>query len=203
MNIPWPRLRTATIPIVLAMLLALAAATPGTSRAAAPSQSGPCPCPLWSSRDLPSSGPDRETEATELGVRFRADQAGWIIGVRFWKDVANTGVHTGSLWSATGERLATATFVGESQSGWQQVNFEPRIPITAGTTYVASYHAPNGRYSADEGGLTAAHVNGPLTAPASADVGGNGVYRSGGPGFPDTPVNGTNFWVDVAVINSP
>ena len=40
--------------------------------------------------------------------------------VRFYKAAANTGSHTGSLWSATGTQLATVTFSGETASGWQQ-----------------------------------------------------------------------------------
>ena len=46
----------------------------------------------------------------ELGVRFRADVNGFITGVRFWKGALNVGPHTGNLWSATGQRLATANF---------------------------------------------------------------------------------------------
>ncbi|WP_246127175.1 DUF4082 domain-containing protein [Embleya hyalina] len=180
-------------------------AAPGTSRAAAgstksgvdadPSQPVTCPCTLWAPTDQPSSGPDPDEVATELGVKFQADRDGYITGVRFWKDAANTGTHTGTLWSAAGARLATATFTGESESGWQQVNFAQGVAITAGTTYVASYQAPNGRYNADQGGLTTAHVRGPLTAPASETAGGNGVYLYGA-GFPDSTWNDTNYWVD-------
>ncbi|WP_237534573.1 DUF4082 domain-containing protein [Streptomyces sp. SID3343] len=202
MNIPWPRLHRATVPTILAVLLALTVAAPGTSRAAAgsrvdsdPSQPVTCPCTLWASTEQPSSGPDPDTAATELGVKFQADRAGYITGVRFWKDATNTGTHTGSLWSASGDRLATATFTGESDSGWQQVNFAQAVVVTAGTTYVASYQAPNGRYSADQGGLTTAHVRGPLTAPASEAAGGNGVYLYGA-GFPNSTWNDTNYWVD-------
>ena len=53
------------------------------------------------------------------------------------------------LWTNTGTLLGTATFTGESASGWQQVDFATPVPISANTTYVASYFAPNGHYSAD------------------------------------------------------
>lgn len=205
MNIPWPRLHRATIATIFALLLALTVAAPGTPRAAAgstdigvndaPAQPVTCPCTLWASTEQPSSGPDPDTAATELGVKFQADRSGYITGVRFWKDATNTGTHTGTLWSASGDRLATATFTDESDSGWQQVNFAQPVPVTAGTTYVASYHAPNGRYNADQGGLTTAHVRGPLTAPASDAAGGNGVYLYG-TGFPNSTWNDTNYWVD-------
>ena len=36
----------------------------------------------------------------------------------------------------------------------------------------------------------------PLHAPADVAAGGNGVYRYGASGFPDTSWNATNYWVD-------
>ena len=40
--------------------------------------------------------------------------------------------------------------------GWQTVNFASPVTITAGTTYVASYYAPNGHYSVTAGGFSSA-----------------------------------------------
>ena len=88
-----------------------------------------------------------------LGVKFTADVAGSVTGVRFYKAAANTGTHVGALWSADRQLLAQGTFSGESASGWQTVTFATPVPITAGTTYVASYLAPNGHYSVTSGGL--------------------------------------------------
>ena len=53
------------------------------------------------------------------------------------------------LVAAGGTLLARATFTGETATGWQQVVFDAPVPITADTTYVASYFAPNGRYAVD------------------------------------------------------
>ena len=78
----------------------------------------------------------------------------------------------------TGTLLATATFTNETASGWQQVNFSNPVVITAGTTYVASYHT-NGDYSADGNYFATAHTNGSLTALASGASGGDGVYAYG------------------------
>ncbi len=83
----------------------------------------------------------------ELGMKFKADFDGWITGVRFYKSAANTGTHIGSLWSTNGTRLATATFAGESATGWQSVTFASRVAVTAGTTYVVSYFTPSGHNS--------------------------------------------------------
>ena len=70
------------------------------------------------------AGPD--IGAQELGVKFTADVAGLITGIRFYKGATNTGSHSGTLWSSSGALLATAMFTNESASGWQQVNFATR-----------------------------------------------------------------------------
>jgi hypothetical protein len=93
--------------------------------------------------------------------------------------------------------LATATFTNETASGWQQVSFSNPVAITAGTTYVASYHT-NGDYSADPNLFATAQTNGPLTAPASSSSGGNGVYAYGSSSlFPTNSFNSTGYGVDV------
>src|SRR5262249_24746110 len=79
------------------------------------------------------------SNAVELGMKFRSDVNGTITGIRFYKGLGDTSVHTGSLWSSTGVLLATGNF-SESASGWQQLNFSTPVPITANTTYIASYH---------------------------------------------------------------
>jgi hypothetical protein len=94
--------------------------------------------------------------------------------------------------------LATATFSNESASGWQQVNLASPASITVNPIYIASYHT-NGNYSADNDYFgTTAHVNSPLTAPATGSVGGNGVYAYGSAStFPTKSLQGNNYWVDV------
>src|SRR5262249_37400983 len=141
----------------------------------------------------------------EVGVKFRADVPGVISGLRFYKGPANTGTHIGNLWSANGELLATATFTGESASGWQQVNFSTPLTISAGVTYVASYYAPTGGYSANSGFFAAAGVNsGQLHALANGVDGSNGLYRYGaGGGFPTNSYNANNYWVDVVYTPNP
>ena len=74
-----------------------------------------------------------------MGVKFNTDSDGYIAGLRFYKSGLNTGTHIGTLWDNAGNALATATFTTESPSGWQQVLFDTAIPVTANTTYIASY----------------------------------------------------------------
>ena len=109
-----------------------------------------CPCSLWGSLTPPT--PDSgDTNSIEVGVKFKSDVAGNITGIRFYKSTANTGTHIGNLWSASGTLLASATFTGESASGWQTVSFASPVSITANTTYVASYFAPQGHYPSSTG----------------------------------------------------
>jgi len=158
-----------------------------------------CPCTIWPSNSIPGrpdSGPD---SAVEIGVRFRSDINGSITGIRFYKGAGNTGAHVGNLWSSSGTRLATATFSGETASGWQQVNFPTPVTITANITYVASYFAPTGHYAADSGFFAATAVdNAPLHALLNGQDGGNGVYAYGASSaFPNSTFQATNYWVDV------
>ena len=141
---------------------------------------------------------DRDSSAVELGVRFRADMNGHVTGVRFYKGATNTGTHVGSLWTNTGTLLATATFIGETASGWQQVAFSTPVAITANTTYVVSYHTNTGNYGFDGAYFASAGVdNAPLHALATGVDGANGVYLYGASAFPTSSFNATNYWVDV------
>src|SRR5207302_5928340 len=97
----------------------------------------------------PYNPSDSDPASIEVGVKFRSDVAGYILGLRFYKGSTNTGTHVGTLWTSAGTALASATFTGETASGWQQVNFASAVPISANTTYVASYHAPVGHYAED------------------------------------------------------
>ena len=162
---------------------------------------GSCPCSLFTPTSTPAVSADPDTSANELGVKFSSSQAGSITGIRFYKDASNTGTHVGSLWSASGTRLASATFT-ESASGWQQVSFASPVPITAGTTYVASYFAPNGHYSTTDGYFTGPTGNAPLSAPAETASSPNGVYKAGSTGFPTQGYSASNYWVDVVFAPS-
>ena len=172
------------------------------SNAVVPSASGfQCPCTLFGSTvpAIPDSGDAGAN--VELGVRFTADVSGFVTGVRFYKSAANTGTHTGTLWSSAGALLATATFTGESGSGWQQVSFASPVAVTSGTTYVASYHTSTGHYAAVHNGFATAFDAPPLHAPASGTV-GNGVYAYGGSTFPNQSYLASNYSVDVTFTTS-
>ncbi len=148
---------------------------------------------------VPYNPADSDSSSIEVGVKFRSDVAGYVTGVRFYKGSTNTGTHVGTLWTGTGTKLASATFTGETASGWQQVNFASAVAISANTTYVVSYHAPRGHYAGDDYAFTNAGYNsGPLHALANGVDGPNGVYAySSGTTFPTSTFASTNYWVDV------
>jgi hypothetical protein len=163
-----------------------------------------CPCSIWPSTAQPSVASASDPSAVNLGVKFTADANGWITGIRFYKGSANTGTHVGSLWTSTGTLLGQVTFTSESATGWQEADFPSPIAVTAGTTYVASYFAPNGGYAVDSAAFATSGVdNPPLHALSSPASGGDGVYGYGGsPAFPNNSYNATNYWVDV-VFTAP
>ncbi len=171
---------------------------PGPGVTVTVSGSRTCPCSLWSDATTPVVSSHSDTAAVELGVKFRPDADGFITALRFYKGTTNTGTHTGHLWSASGSLLASATFGGESPTGWQQVALGAPVAVSANTTYVASYHAPNGGYARDTGYFSTAFINAPLRALADGAEGGNGVYKYGSAGsFPNETFGATNYWVDV------
>ena len=135
-------------------------------------------------------------------MKIRADQDGYIAGIRFYKSAANTGAHTGDLWSSTGTNLGTASFAGETATGWQQVLFAHPVPVTKNTTYVASYFTTAGHYAADSGYFTSSGVDsGPLHALANGVDGQNGVYDYGSSTlFPTSSFNAANYWIDAVYL---
>ena len=155
---------------------------------------------LWPLPKAPviiDSGPDA---AVELGVKFKSDVPGKILGVRFYKSSLNVGIHVANLWNALGIRLASATFRNETASGWQEVLFTVPVVILADEIYTASYYCPTGHYAFDLDYFNNISVDsGVLHAPRANVVGGNGTFRYAlSSQFPDqTWARNTNYWVDV------
>ena len=81
--------------------------------------------------------------------------------------------------------------------------FAAPVKITKNRTYVISYYAPVGRNSYDTGYFTNKTAGlGPIRGIAqTADI-SNGVYKNGA-GYPSTPFNATNFWVDAIFTTTP
>ena len=140
-----------------------------------------------------------DSQAAEVGMKFRSDSDGFITGVRFYKGgPQNGGFHEGHLWASDGTMLSHANF-RDTESGWQQALFGAPFPITANTTYVVSYDARQGHYAADPGYFASTGVdNPPLHALRDGDDGGNGVIlHNPFGGFPTETIMSTNYYVDV------
>ncbi|HXI27390.1 MAG TPA: N,N-dimethylformamidase beta subunit family domain-containing protein, partial [Vicinamibacterales bacterium] len=165
---------------------------------------GECPCTsIWRPSAVPTVPSAADTNAVELGVAFKSDIDGFITGVRFYKGTANNGTHIGNLWTENGAQLATASFSGETTSGWQQVNFNTPVAITANTVYVASYHTNVGGYAADGAYFATTGVDSPpLHALQSTGQRPNGRFGYGDTQFPLNSFNATNYWVDVVFAPS-
>ena len=166
----------------------------------------PAPAPsLWGDGATPQYSTAGDTSPIEVGVKFRSDVAGYVTGVRFYKDASNTGTHHGHVWSSDGTLWAEAVFTGETASGWQTATFSAPVAIAANTTYIVSYHTEAGHYSLSRPYFNTGYSNAPLYAYATGEVaGGNGVYRYGpNRSFPDQTWEGSNYWVDVIFVASP
>ncbi|MGH7724670.1 MAG: N,N-dimethylformamidase beta subunit family domain-containing protein [Candidatus Eiseniibacteriota bacterium] len=173
---------------------------PGSSIAVTvdPAPPAVCPCTLWPTT-VAVGGDAGDGNSVEVGVKFRSDVDGFITGIRYYKHAAAAGTHVGKLWTTGGALLESATFTGESASGWQEVAFGAPVAITAGTTYIASVFLPNGHYAFSGSYFaTSGHDNAPLHALAEGVDGPNGVflYAPLG-GFPTTTFQSSNYWVDV------
>ncbi|GGU07128.1 hypothetical protein GCM10007979_00890 [Nocardioides albus] len=158
-----------------------------------------CPCSIFGNATLapPAVPAAADPGAAELGVRFSPTNDGFVSGIRFYKGVGNTGTHTGTLWSTSGEALAAVTFSGESATGWQQATFASPVPVAAGQTYVASYTAPQGHYAVQQWAFASDPVDAaPLFVEGGFGAPAAGVYNDAGR-FPDRSHQNSNYFVDV------
>ncbi|HET6514265.1 MAG TPA: DUF4082 domain-containing protein, partial [Thermodesulfovibrionales bacterium] len=161
---------------------------------------------IWNDTANPFIESANDPNPIELGVKFRSDVNGYITGLRFYKGTDNTGTHIGNLWTGTGELLATVTFTNETvDPGWQTVALPNPVPITAYTTYIASYHTNAGHYAVNPWYFSFYHATAgnPLQSLRDGLDGPDGLYQYGPGGFPNQTVNSNNYWVDIVfAVNS-
>lgn len=184
--------------------LVTAPGEPGTANADewAEAITGTAPPPpsylsLWSLTDTPEHPYIIDANSYELGVLFKSDIMGNVVGLRFYKSPGNTGTHVGHLWTQGGTMLAEVTFTGETESGWQTAMFSTPVSIQADTYYVISYLCPNGFYSINYYYWPPAHDNAPLHAPTSEGGLSNGLFNDTPGSFPTSSFQASNYWVDV------
>jgi Domain of unknown function (DUF4082) len=147
---------------------------------------------------VPSNAQQFYARPITFGVKFWSTEAGTISAILFYRDMTSPQGYVASLYSADGTLLASVTMATESGPvpGWQGATLASPIPISPNTTYIAAYYVPSGGDTGVPYGLSQGVTIGPLTAPASSAVGGNGVY-SHCQCFPTSTWEATNFLADV------
>ncbi len=135
---------------------------------------------------------DGPTTSRELGIRFTSGVAGRITAIRFWKASRETGSHVGHLWNASGQLLASVSFVNETASGWQQQSLVTPVAVNANTVYVVTVNTGNTYYVTTH----YAFANKILHLDLSSAVGTNGVFGPSGR-FPIESYESSNYFRDV------
>ena len=143
---------------------------------------------IFTSQVPANSGNDSDYE---LGLKFSSATTALISKVRFYKMPGEGSSHTATLWTGGGTIIATATFSGETASGWQYASFASPILISPNTTYVVSLNVTS-VYAIEQHQLDNPIVNGFLTALA-----GGGVFNETVGQFPTQSYNNSNYFVDV------
>ena len=153
---------------------------------------------LWLSTDGPTNTGGSDRQSVELGTRFYSDVDGQITGLRFYKVSTSTGTHIGNLWTNTGTLLTSVTYSGESASGWQQVNLNSPVNISANVSYIVSFHTVG--YISTQHYFDSPRNMSPLHAQVNAGV---YTYGSGNSLFPSSTYLGSNYWSDVVFSSVP
>src|ERR1700730_5402158 len=145
---------------------------------------------------VPANPVVASSKAKTLGMKFWSSQPGTVSAISFYRGAKSRYGYVARLYSANGSMLlGSVTMKTESGPvpGSQYAVFATPISLLANTTYVAAYYAPSGEYADTQKGLTAGVTTGPLTAPASSLVGGNGVYNYG-LAFPSSTSRASNYF---------
>lgn len=153
----------------------------------------------------PFAGYSASPTPVELGVKIVPIVNGQIEAIRFFRQCGNAAGFDVYLYAPDGTVLATSSTPGvEAMHGWQTVPLVAPVPVTAGLTYTASYHASNGCFTFDPGAFLDERRTDFLRAPSSAAAGGNGVFRYGPGGVrPVQSANRSDYYVDVEFLPTP
>ena len=156
---------------------------------------GDCPCGVYPDSTTPDISYINDQATLTLGMRFGVDRPGELLGLKFYRDPANPGPHTGKLYRTDGTVLATVDFGNASVSGWQYAKFSAPVRVSPDTPYVAAY-TTSGPYSASPGQFTQTVKHGPI----------NTYWESGqysySAGYPSATTS-TSYLVDVAFDPDP
>lgn len=133
------------------------------------------------------------SDTLELGTRFVSDRDGWLLGIRFYRDLSLPGPFTARLWQQ-GNLIAQTQELTSWELGWINLYFDIPPRIKVGQEYTVSYSDTQGHFTYRSGGPS------PATAGDLAYVGS--VYGATLGQCPTQPI--TNFYaVDPLVCFDP
>jgi len=162
---------------------------------------GPASYGIWPRALVVSAndpGPDR---ATEAGVRFKSEVAGYVVAIRFHRRVDDSASQVVHLWTGEGDLLAEARSDWEGVSGWQEVPLPRPVAIEAGASYVASRQLGEGRVPVTKSYFEQGVANPPLHVDVGTPANVGGVFAFGHTRtFPTEGFRGANPWVDVVFV---
>lgn len=154
---------------------------------------------------VPTFSTDAATTPVTVALRVCFSDTVTITKIRFYKTTAlDSGTHDAAIWNNDGSsQLATATFSGETATGWQEVALSTPLRVGPGYYIVGVYH-PNGNFGAEANKFTSNTVtasSGGWIAPASLSTRGNGSFTyATGLTLPNTP-SAQNSWylIDIEI----
>ena len=143
-----------------------------------------CPCSLWSDAALPNITSHWDTQAYELGLKFRSEVNGYVTGIRFYKGSGEHRHTLGHLWTVAGVRSARAASRTRRRRVGRPAKFSTPIAVSAGADVHRVLLRAERPLRARPAGL---HDGSRTGAPASAGRRGGGRQRrlpDGSSGFP-------------------
>ncbi len=150
---------------------------------------------LFDTTQTPQLAAESDVNSVELGMRFTADVDGSVSALRLYRGEGNTDTLPATLWDASGNKIATASFTDTGKAGWQEVALDSPVSLSAGEKYTVSYNAPNGGYAVTQGYFATAEDAGPVSVSKGA-----GVYQYGNDAaLPTQSYDNSNYWIDVVL----
>jgi hypothetical protein len=158
------------------------------------------PCYLVGSAS-PANTNASDGSAYELGTRVQVTSNAKATRLRFWKAANESdGSHTGTIWDARGNKLASVVFPATSGSGWVEATLNTPVSLQPGQDYIVSV-AVQSHFAVSSvfNGQSLRCPSGQLLAPASTRSAPNGVFGAAG-AFPTLSFNGNFYFVDLLVV---
>jgi Domain of unknown function (DUF4082) len=149
---------------------------------------------FWADTDTPTSITPNATLPINVCCIVTPVVSGTITAVQFWKLSTDTGTHTAQVWNPAGSAtIATATFAGETATGWQTANLT--APIVGGQTYRVCVSHAVGNWAHINGTFAGSTITGIISMSAQA------YYAAGSlNAYPGGDAPNTWFGADVVFV---